>query len=488
MSDELQLYLFRDLQPDPSKGNIKWKLFSDGQGNFFLPLYSQYPTPRVVPRDFQRFSRRIVAQSSYSYGRRKRFITTHLISGRKQDLLEAGTRRGYKTRFYEIPGFEIPADTDQKNDIHCSTTLVGSQLDALIKQQRWDIMTHCKDHPPASQQEDRPHYEKAQSIKGDFSINRIPPKFRFSKQGKRAWHPNCNSHRGYNTFSEGCITNITPDGFYDPEGRCAFCYASDTNSGAANNTVYDFSIDDLVKIFLRDVDEIESNGDKKGFNVRLGQNSEIYWPREVRERFGISDEDDNFYKTLAALKEANRLLAGQDKKILGSLSSRLLEFDDRYVPLIKDAGLQLMISLDYSALEEGALRMGSTVKQRLDTGLEYTKQGCPVTYFVGVDVTRGQDSWQEDAQQAFDFFLHHKEDLRIQFVSMRLPNKRVAEHITGESWERLKETGRYKLYRGSSLNPQSVHTDYLRLMDEHKGSVSLCAAYPPLDYCGGCGF
>jgi hypothetical protein len=309
-----------------------------------------------------------------------------------------------------------------------------------------------------------------------------PGKNRLVRDGKGKYFDICLIGIGFD-FSAGCLTGTTSKGFYNPELRCGYCYATFQNGVPFLDTFYRFDERFLIegvrqKLTERNLDQ------NKHLYFRFGQTTEAYVPRSLR----FNNFQDNIKIALRAMIELRAELNSNGQDLSIAMPTKTLEFDPELVELFKEANVSVLSSIGYSQLEPGIINLGFPVERRLETILEYGKAGVKSTVYLATDITRPMEYMQPEAQEAFRFFQKHQEHLNLQILDIRITRKQDAPIIGGASWDQLlnsstspifpdKEIGIWKLGSQNYLHAHITHPEFLALIGDNKEKIRLCSTH-----------
>jgi DNA repair photolyase len=456
------------------------------------------PNP-IARTSYRGFAGKKGVISTYQLKCTKDEITQTLLSANKEPDFREITdsininelTREEASLFSEVrPSERVPLDekVDTHYNICCEHTDLGDLTEPFILAQRHDIAKFCIGHPAKVQ--DQTHYTLVDKISPDPSFSVIVPgQHAVVKDGKGKFERNCIIDIGFD-FSTGCISNVTPDGTYDPTGKCSYCYAHQ-NGPCTLDTLFDI---DPVWLKERIEQKIEERNLKdKRIYFRLGQTTETHIPQYLRKWPGFRDN----------LTLALKVLADLDHDFRCAMPTKTPEFDEELAELLKAAHVSMLTSIAYAELEKGMVKHGFTVDKRLEEALKFRKAGVNSNIYIVTDVTRGRESMQPEAKQAEAFAQEH--NIPLQFLDVRVTRKADAPLITGDEWESLpqlkrnqskaqptlfdlanEEQPRWGQTGQSYLCANITHPDWLKLIDNNRGNTRLCSTHACEKKCGKC--
>ncbi|MFH1211402.1 MAG: hypothetical protein V1659_00555 [Candidatus Woesearchaeota archaeon] len=505
-------------KPWGKKRTYRWKFYQvPGSDNlFFFQTYGLDPSVKACPRALQDFlvAPDPVASAEYR-GFRTGFITTYLI-GANPGLLKAAAAMKWKTiEIRRLPGsaeesvLESHVDEDlfgpvpespQTRNAH-QVHMLGEEADTTycIRSRHIDldsIRPGLTDLFKAMTRDDVAefcHYKPAANPPEDFCagytlVDRIeftphyvvwPPKrHQLVREGKGAF-PDfaglCRLKIGID-FSKGCLANTSPEGIYNPENRCKYCYAFN-NGPPFLYTGYSFDQATLIQRINQFACQLGLAPDAPLF-LRLGQTTEVFVPRSLRHFSGFIDNLDIALDALAELS--------CERPIRAALPAKCLEFEKPLAKKLIRANTVLLASNGYQQLEPGIVGHGFTPQKRLEELLRFAEAGVVSVVYIATDITRGPEHMQDDAKIAMDFFGQHKDVLGLQFLDMRLTRREDAGLIGGDSWDSLKYSsnvnflgshGKWYLNKQDHLCPRETHPYFLGVIGNNRGDVRLCSTH-----------
>ncbi len=455
-----------------------WKFYRAGE-HLLFQAYNIGPTIRVCPAELVPLLARPdpIAHTSYR-GSKKGHVTTYLVDGDMQKVWEIAHTHN-KTPEIRSADAGLDAEVDKQFNIFSRVVSLTRDLrSTLIQSIRDDVQEFCNKKPIAEKnREQGRHFKHVDSIEPEPSFTLIKPgQYSVVKDGKGAFHSICLIDIGFD-FSKGCASTTTPDGFYNPKGRCSYCYAYQ-NGPCFIDTLFEFDED-----YLRE--HIQAKIEERGFEkkrtlyFRLGQTVEAHVPHALRKFPG-------FYDPLKVTLEVLAKLA-KERRIRGAMPTKTLEFDKELVRLFKAANVSILASIGYEQTEAGVVKLGCDTGQRLDTILRYGQAGANANIYIATDVTRSMEHMQPEAKRAFEFWERNKKYLGVQFLDIRITNKLDAKLIGGQSWAALKydghqvnalvQRGHWAQNKQNYLHALITHPDYLKVIGRNQGKIRLCSTH-----------
>jgi hypothetical protein len=501
------------------KGIPDWKIFKK-DGFLFLDTYSKKNTLRVFPKELEEICKeQRVGQTTYKgshtkYGN----ISTFLLDVRPQIILNTAKKYRKEVAFVDLDkdNTHHPETIDTEYNIIMRHTLKGKKEKAFLHIIREDVLKFVKDKKTKMPQDIQSHIIRVPNIDHIPTYNLINPNSFLVRRGKGIFNDICKLMVGINPFSRYCLSGLTADAMYDPSGRCTYCYAGHQNGSCATENIFDFTEQELLNLIDKEFLNIQKASKDNNFlenkilSIRLGQNSESYMPKALREIIGLRPEHDNFVKTLKAIKELNAKYKTDHKSQIATIiPSKSLEFDDRYVQLFKDANASILMSIFDSRLERGMINHGATTEKRINTALEYAKAGVNSGIYLAVDITRGPEGWNNDVQIAFDFYTQHSNIINLQLLDKRgtlvkddIPIFGTSRYDIITPKNSIKNSGlikpknkttqiykqRFKRNIQNYLVPVKTHPFYLKLLRRSPLDIRMCSTHVSEGHqkCGGC--
>ncbi|MCB9362638.1 hypothetical protein H6504_04335 [Candidatus Woesearchaeota archaeon] len=450
------------------RNGISHRLFSLGSQFYALNLYTQ---SRIIRRPGAQFSGLLVcdepvAFTSYDSLKRSGYVSTYLLQGGAADL--HGLRNA-------------PVQQIKQNDALYSAKIAHVALeeltDGVITAITCDIAAYVGGEGQSTLEArvvERVRVQPEIVVVNSGAHGMV-------RGGKGIYHDICPIDIGIDGMM-GCTATITPDGTYDPEGRCDYCYAYGRNALPSLHTLYETS--KLVDLIEEKIAQREING--RVF-LRIGQNVETFIPREFREKYGLPNQ---LHAVLDAVIE---LRSRYDIDV--TMPTKMPEFDVETADLLREARVSLLASVGYEVLEQGILKHGFDTRRRLDELLRFADADVQCGIYVATDITRPMSEMQDEAKYAVAFQLSHPK-LGLQYLDMRIRNKKsLAPAISGQVWDELKCVdedlfGNRSAWRkkGQFFVASKTHPDFLRYRNEREGDIRLCSTHVGKDEqsCGLC--
>ncbi len=486
-----------------SKKGTYWKFYQISADTFFLQTYNKSRTPRAFPEELTSVlaQKTPIAYTAYHHSAKKGFVTTYLINCSSTDLQYISVKKKKLIEIRQI-NQKLGKDIDDKFNIISQHIDLGTLTDSLIQILRDDIQEFCtpkktndklefkpkkksKKKKPKPAEEPVKHYSLVERIQIEPRITLINPgKNGLVREGKKHFHDICMLDIGLN-FSKGCISTITPEGFYDPGKRCSYCYAHQ-NGPSYLDTVFDFDEKTLIEGINKKVEEINEKRREKRLKIpnttriRIAQNVEANTAPIMKNIPGFRDNLKIALNALATLSK--------ERKITGAMPIKVIQYDKELAKLYQEAKISLIASVGYEKLEEGIVSYGFTTKKRLNEILKYAKEGVNAGIYVQTDITRGLDCLQDEAKMALDFFEKHKEYLWAQFLDMRITKKKDAEIIGGMPWAELinlnnqkklfiDQRGDWRRTGSNNLCANHTHPDFFKAIGKNNSKIRLCSTH-----------
>ncbi|MBW2986616.1 hypothetical protein KY333_04570 [Candidatus Woesearchaeota archaeon] len=468
-----------DKQRKPyNKKTNQWKFYRAGE-HLLFQVYNVGPAIRVCPAELVQLLARPdpIAHTSYK-GSKKGYVTTYLVDGDVPEIWNVTTRNG-KTPELRTANEALDSTVDKQFNIFSRVVSLTKDLrSTLIQSIRDDVQEFCNKKPSSEKNREKGrHFTLVKRIEPEPKFTLIKPgQFSVVKDGKGAFHSICLIDIGFD-FSKGCASTTTPDGFYNPKGRCSYCYAYQ------NGPCFIDTLFDIDEAYLKE--RIQAKIEERGFQkkrtlyFRLGQTVESHIPHTLRKFPGFYDPLKVTLRTMAKLAKKRR--------VRGAMPTKTLEFDKELVKLFKAANVSVLASTGYEQLESGMVEHGCDVEQRLDTILRYGQAGVNANIYIATDVTRSMAHMQPEAKRAYDFWQEHKKHLGVQFLDIRITKKSDAKLIGGQLWDALKYDGdqvNALLTRGhwgqnsqNYLHALITHPDYLKVIGRNRGKIRLCSTH-----------
>lgn len=292
-------------------------------------------------------------------------------------------------------------------------------------------------------------------------------------------------------FSRGCWTTGTPEGFYDAEGVCGYCYGSNKVKNFAFKYMKFAEVGDIIAAW-----EESGLSKRKPHMWRFGKTSDPFLTNDMVNVFDIS-EPTYVENLLRATIELNK----SEWKITPVLFTKFPEFTRERAMLLKDSGGTLFASMGKDCREPGAVRWGFDTQRRLEEIVEFKKFGLEkVGFSMLTDVTSSFEDNGEDLARVRE--ISKKHDLLTMYLGPRIKKKIDAVVFTGRSKNELRKMYMKGCigdlldsgigYRDRSPTNHSeivtggVHQDFLDEAKSEKGRVGLCISPGDKEACCGC--
>lgn len=466
---------------------FEWKFYQINNNLFFFQIYNQGPTLRTAPvalRDL--FAHEGPVGHTHYSGSKEGYITSYLLKTSEKDLRRITEDNGriFKLRFVDNSTRDFGPVTDFEFNIFSRYAGLSDLKNYFISMIRDDVTEFCHYNSAEEFSNKKKHYKLVRKIEPNPRFTLIKPKENeLVKAGKGFFDTGCIIFIGMD-FSRGCVSNITPDGWYDLEGRCGYCYAYQ-NGPSFLETLYDFD----KNYFIDKFEERRSKLNLEGpIHVRIGQTTEANVPEPIRSFPGFRDNLKIALDALIYLSEKYRLSIAMPTKIP--------DFDKESIELLKRLDISILASIGYRELERGIVRLGYSPERRLENILELGKMGLNANIYVVTNITDHR-LMQEDAKMAIEFFKKHKKYLGLQFLDIRITNKRTAATIGGAPWSHLVhssqqdfflESGKWGRTGQNYLHALITDPYFLDLIGDNKGKIRLCSTHVVEDErrCGQC--
>ena len=462
---------------------FEWKFYQINPNTFFYQTYNQGPTLRACPEGLRPFLVRNepVAHTSYK-GLKEGYITTYLVQSSVENLDRTSKENGRILKIrtldskFGASNISFNPKFDDDYNIFSRHINLNNLRDSLIQILRDDVVEFC--HRKAAR-ESIPrlegHYTLVDKIEPNPKFTPIKPKKNeLVKLGKGFFHDICAINIGLD-FSRGCVSNITPEGIYDLNGRCDYCYAYQ-NGPSFLETLYDFDEGFLIERLNERIEELKINKGERVY-LRIGQTTEANIPEPIRSFPGFKDN------LKIALNALTRIKEDYDLRI--AMPTKIPDFDGETIEMFRKLNISIFASIGYKELERGIVRLGYPPEKRLEKILELGKMELNANIYIATDITN-HNNMQENAKMAIDFYEENKKYLGLQFLDVRITNKNTAGIIGGECWSCLKYNQQQDMFSPEGnwvLSGQNYlqahHTDpyFLDLIGDNKGRVRLCSTH-----------
>jgi len=479
----LAFYLFWGIKLDKrkpyNKKRFEWKLYHIKDDLYFFQTYNQGPTLRTAP-DLLRplFAHKGPVGHTYYKGSKEGYITSYLLRSNEFELRDIAKNSGKKLNIrsaHNNHNRDLGLNEDVEFNIFSRYTIGLENLENnFYFMIRDDVVEFCKRKGSETIQ-NGDHYKRVDKIEPDPKFTLITPKINeLIKAGKGFFDNGCIIYLGMD-FSRGCVSNITPDGWYDLESRCNYCYAYQ-NGPSFLETLLDFDKNLFIDRFEGKIEEVGLKRNKTLY-VRMGQTTEVNTPEPIRSFSGFVDNLKIALNALVYLSEK------YDIRI--ALPTKIPDFDEETINLFKKLNISILASIGYRELEKGIINLGYPTEKRLENILKLGKMGLNASVYVATNITN-HNLMQNEAINAIDFFEKHKEHLNLQFLDMRITNKRIAESIGGAPWSQLVrhsqkdlffEEGKWGRTGQNYLHALTTDPYFLKLVGDNKGKVRICSTH-----------
>lgn len=486
----------------PRNKGVHWKFYMAAKDVFFLQMYNKGSTLREVPEELLHLQPQgPVGHTSYKgFGNKKGFITTYMLFTDPAEIIGAAKRNRKK---FEIRQIDLDRNldfVDRMHNIRSSHVNLEEYVQHFRMMTRHDVEEFCG-RAAATEDLIIRHWKDADIIEHlpDFDLKN-PGQYDLVKQGKGFYEKSqiCLIDIGIDPL-KGCISNVTPEGMYNPAGRCGYCYAGYKNGICATETIFNFD-EQMLEERVNNLMEKQGIDENERVHFRIGQTVEAHMPSALRKLVGL--KRDPLMIVLNYLAEF-----AKKRDIRVAFPTKTLEYSRKYAEKLRDANVALLGSVGFSELEKGMAAHGFPPEKRMQNMLHYARDGVNANIYIMTDITRGTDCWQPDAQAAYVFFEEHSDYLGLQFLDARITQKKHAKMIGGAEWHELlgpKKTGsaaqldlfsrenqdnpRFGLTNTTFLHANFVHDDYLNMIGDNRGRVRLCYTHGPakLQKCGKC--
>ncbi|MGV8171060.1 MAG: hypothetical protein ACP5OA_00015 [Candidatus Woesearchaeota archaeon] len=443
-----------------------------------LAIYNEYPDIySALPKPM---AGNHLMHVEYSYSNKRASFDVYLLKG-KIDATNLNIKKNFSSRNHEdLKSEEVFQDhnvvIESKKGIRFSE--LERNLHHLIA---LDIHTFCRKN---ANEKCYSGVRCFDSIVPFTNVRYIEPKF-LLKPGKSEFVPSCLLQANL-YFSKGCITGFVPSegaffrdkvfqGFYhDKLAECDYCYALDKHD------VYPKTFVKINKKKLRE----ELEGKFEDFNNNIvGQKVKIL-------RLGKRTEAGAVYNSPQLIDSLETCIDANIEGII--FPTKFLEYDSELAKLLKRSNTQLLYSMGFDNLEHGAYFHNMSNAQRLENAIKYHEAGVKSAPYLMLDLT---SSLSIGDKGLIDKVLNH--GMSIQLLGARVPKKDLAVRMTGRSWENLKQhpdqhtmngerVGGYILTGNTTLTPEKIHPEILRLISDNNGRVRLCHHNTHTTWCGAC--
>ena len=398
---------------------FEWKFYKIKDGLFIYQTYNQGPTLRACPEGLRPFlaCNEPIAHTHYE-GSKEGYITSYLIKSDIQKLSSITRENGRILNVRNINYRDLVADWEF--NIFSRHVELSDLMDAFVNMTRDDITEFCHERGSRLIRTDKEHYSLVDKIEPNPRFTLIKPKENeLVKLGKGFFHDRCIINLGLD-FSRGCVSNTTPEGIYDLDGRCGYCYAFQ-NGPSFLETLLDFDEAFLLERLDKRIKELGINKGERVY-LRIGQTTEANTPEPIRSFPGFRD---NLKIALSALIKAK-----DDYDLRIAMPTKIPEFDKETIEMFRRLKISILASIGYPELEKGIIRLGFTTEKRLESILELAKEALNANIYVVTDITN-HNNMQDDAKMALEFFKKNKKYFGLQILDVRITSKEHAKKLVG---------------------------------------------------------
>lgn len=485
----------------PYNARANWeKFYRLGPDTFVLFKYNQGPTLRACPSSLRGLLQKEEPIAHLHYegtkaGRAKEgFVTAYLVDSPTETLLQT-VRQAGKVPDIRTASFQASPEFMRAYHVEGSHIPLGKLTTSFLDASLDDIVEFCNRQPA----------KEPAPVSGLQEVARIPIDPRYTlvtpnkndavRWGKGQFGDPCIIDLGLDQ-ALGCPNNITPDGFYEPEELCGYCYAFQ-NGPSFLDTLFNFDVPELLERFQKKVADLsQKEGNerlKQGGPVhfRIGQLTDGATPPTLKKFPGFRDNLAIMLEALVKYRETRDSAA--------TFPTKLLAFDEDYVPLLKKGNVSVMYSFGVESLETGAVRHDFGFDRRAEEALRYADAGVKTGFYIAANIAEDAEQMHPDARRMFEFYQKHDDKMVVQFLDFRVTKKMIAKAITGHSWNELLANGQDSMFGGcctgawhktgqNYLAATHTHPSWFRLVGENKGRVRLCSTHvvPEERRCGEC--
>ncbi|RLE37931.1 hypothetical protein DRJ17_05405 [Candidatus Woesearchaeota archaeon] len=288
-------------------------------------------------------------------------------------------------------------------------------------------------------------------------------------------------------FSSSCPSNTLPDGSFDQNNCCLYCYAGRKQHNPFDMCRYKVSpeliINGLID-FKEHMKKLKEDDFKDHGVIRLGKDSD---PGTISIR-------ENFIDALEGI-----LQTGYRPLVI----TKHLDFDSEIARLLVATKANLSYSIGKDELEPGVCARGCDNEFRFSMAEMYKKAGVDVSFrIVGDASVPPEVAKHKNFSRAIELI---ESGYKVVFTPFRFYTKECAVEVTGHSYSDLRllpesrlEEGKYKTGQWSSLpnrlgNPsgqytaKAIHPYYLNLLSNP--NFYICHHTPDNTvYCNQCYF
>lgn len=488
------------------------KVYDAGEGKLFSPVYSQGPTLRVANPLLKQHARGgPVGHTVYvNNAGRDAWITTYVLEASLSELAEI-QRKTHKSLLVSSLEEDLSAKVDRDYGIRSRHLSLGDLEASFVQSIRHDVKTHCEraergdnhayelfpSQEPETPQKRRRGRKLFTGETGFVQVERLEHGLESKlvrasatsiiKPAKGTLHEICPLQLGIDV-SLGCVSTMTSDGWYDPSGKCSYCYAYQ-NGPCFRETVYALE-EEAFTVMLKN--RIAQQGlDRGRLHLRLGQTSEAFIAGTLAERFGVPDVLSPVLGGIAHLRKK-----GYDIRV--AMPTKTPQYSPEITDLLRAAGVSVLVSFGDERKERGINQLGFTPERRLEEARRLANAGVNTNLYLVVDITRGIDAIHSTARQALAFAERHA--LGVQFLDVRVTKKEDAMDLVGAEWGMALGNpaqtglwavsgagqGRFQKTEQSYLAAIRTHPDFLKYTAP-RGDRRLCSTHV-LDGTQQCGY
>ncbi len=480
-----------------NKKSKQVKIYMLAGNRAVLQAYNPGPTLRACNSFLKPFLEveKPIGHTHYR-GSKEGFITSYLMRVDKGTLEQVVKKNGFTPEIRQAKKQSFREFADFHYNIFFTQIELGKLNNEFRDIQRDDVVEFCAS-------EAKTFDNKKNNI---TIVDKIAPNPRFTlkkpfsyelvKYGKGTTTDSCVLDVGFD-FSLGCLSNISPDWYYNPEERCSYCYAYQSGP-CFLDTLFDIDEKELIAMAEEKIKKIGIQ-DKKTINFRIGQTTEAWIPKKFRDLPGFKD---NLVMALEAFIKMQEDYSKKGQKINVVMPSKTVKYDARssydlhLASLFKRLGVSVFASVAYEELEAGINSHEFTPEKRLQEILKLSAAGVNSNIYIATDLSRPLSEMQEDAKMALEFFYKHRGSLGLQFLDIRITKTKDAKLVGGESWNSLKDTFQQDIFlknrnwhltRQGYLAVNFVHDDYRKLARQNKG-IRICYTHSLTgnNLCGNC--
>jgi DNA repair photolyase len=479
-------------------GKKGWVLYPAGDDRLFLHAYNRKRSLRVCPSQLTHLlvDKKPIGDTTYAgSGQKSGSVTSYLIRTDLNALEQIAKANDVSVQIRNIDNnTRFDRIVERYNIISRYKDMGLFYNNAFQKAIMHDIAKFCEHNiskrPFQGQQIG---FSLTDIIRPVFPIPRMQIKAGdLVKNGKGNTSEICLINIGLD-FSSGCIANVTPDGYYNPEGYCIYCYAYQ-NRASPLDTQFDFDAKTLVEL-IREKAKILEIPESQRLYIRLGQTTEVNIPKALRQ---LSGARNNLEVALEALSE---LASYRDIRVM--MPTKVPEFDRHMYTLMKSSNTTAIVSFADEQNEPGIVAHGFDVERRLELARELASNGVNTHLYVAVNITADMSKMQHDANRAVEYAFN--EGMGVQLLDLRLTGKEVARKLgiignkPGDTkWSDLKysnqnhlfsgEKGRWHLQGNNYMCARNTDQTFLDAVNDNIGLLRMCSTHTIKDEqrCGLC--